>query len=353
MKSGQGNYKLPLPEEAEQAKSQREVIESHWQMAVQMLQLVQNDYSQTRKQLEEVCRTFSQKEAMVSERYCRIVDTVTQTSTSVRSEKPTKRSLPPPSVASLRAYCFGSFEIFLNWKKIDKWHSLKAKSLLKFLVTRKKPVPKDVLIETLWPNCDPELGNNNLKTAVYSLRQTLSANEQGSQALPFVLFSAGQYLINPEVEVWVDIDQFEHYWLTGRNLEKDGRTDEAIREYCLAEELYRGDYLEDDPYAEWTLLRREALKDTYLTVLGKLANSFFKTTDYESCILYSQKILAKDPCQEEAYRWLIRCYSRLGQRHRAYQWYNGCVTMLKRELDTTPDRQTIALYHQLLHQDPI
>jgi len=158
-------------------------------------------------------------------------------------------------------------------------------------------------------------------------------------------------MIAPNLELWIDVDEFEQRWLIGRRLEKEGKIDAATKQFRAAEELYRGDYLEDEPYAEWTLIQREALKDTYLAIQGKLANTSFEAADYENCIIHCQKILMNDMCHEEAYRWLIRCYSHLGQRHRAKQWYDICVTTLKRELDTVPDHETIALYHQLLHRN--
>ena len=137
------------------------------------------------------------------------------------------------------------------------------------------------------------------------------------------------------------------------SLEKEGKLAEAIKEFELAEALYRDDYLEDEPYEEWTLLRREALKDTYVTILGKLADHSIGAADYESCIIYCQKILVKDPCREDAYRRLMRCYSRLGQRNRALRWYEICRRTIQAELDTTPDRETTTLYHRLLRGEPI
>lgn len=128
------------------------------------------------------------------------------------------------------------------------------------------------------------------------------------------------------------------------------KKDAATEKYRLAQELYRGDYFEDDLYLDWTMLPREALKDTYLAILGKLAQSSFEESDHESCIIFSQKILEKDVCHEEAYRWLIKCYFGLGQYHRAQQWYNVCAGTLKRELDINPDKKTTALFYQLQHQ---
>ena len=347
-----------------QGTQNNEPFQQEWQVIIHTLQQVQADYSHAKEQLEHVHHAFGERERVAGEQLRYLFDTVTTVptriddkSTGSKGEYSASESLVPPQMVFLRAHCFGNFEVYLNEKRLDKWSSLKAKSLLKFLISRRgKPVTKDVLVEMLWPNCNPEVGSNNLKSAIYALRQVLrqgGLNYDNKTNYPFVQFSEARYILSPELELWVDVDDFEHMWKAGQRLEKQGDLEGAAKQYQLADELYRGDYLEDEPYTEWTLLRREALKDVYLAILGKLTSISFRASDCDNCITYSQKILAKDSCHEEAYRWLIRCYVHLGQRHRAQQWYNLCATTLKRELDSMPDRETTSLYHQLLNQAPI
>jgi DNA-binding SARP family transcriptional activator len=258
-----------------------------------------------------------------------------------------------PGLMHLEVRCLGRFEVSSEWKQVKRWQSVKAKSVFQYLMVKpREPVIKDVLMETLWPDCDPQAASNNLKAAIHGLRQTLG-HLFDRESFPYVHFIQGSYLINPGVELWIDVEDFERHWVRGRRLEKEGNLAEAIREYEMAEIIYRGDYLEDEPYEEWTLLRREALKDTYVTILGKLADYSMKAGDCESCIIYCQKILAKDSCREDAYRRLMRCYSRLGRRNRALRWYEICRRTIQAELDTTPDHETTALYNQLLKDEAI
>jgi LuxR family maltose regulon positive regulatory protein len=358
MNAEQKRYEALPGQQTKPFSSVQGAFPEQWQAATYILQLMQQDYCQAKKQLEEIYRSFGERESWTSERLYDLLVEGNESDGAGNKGKVVSRkkglsqnSQDSVAITSIRAYCLGSFEIYLNWKRVDIWHSLKAKSLLKYLVTRKgKPVIRDVLVETLWPNCDPEVGRNNLKAAVYSLRQSLLSKNQCPETPSPIVYSEGQYSINPKAEIWVDVDEFERHWLAGRGMEKKGESEEAAKEYRLAEELYRGDYFEDDPYTEWTLLPREALKDTYLAILGKLAYTAFETADYESCIVYSQKILRQDICHEEAYRWLIRCYSQLGQAHRARQWYSVCASTLKKELNTTPDKKTVDLYYRLRHR---
>jgi DNA-binding SARP family transcriptional activator len=342
---------------------------------MELLQLVQNDYSRAKQQLEEVYEVFSHRETTVNKQIQDMltvggiatqlshgreeVQDVDDVAMSRRGLAAASQALVSRSAISFRVYCLGRFEVYSGQKKVDQWRSLKAKSLLKFLVAhRGRYIPKDVLMEALWPGYPPEAANNNLKAAVYALRQTigysgLEPGRNNRNGFLLLLFSEGKYTLNPEMELQVDVEEFQQRWTTGRRLEKEGKHAEAISEYQLAEKLYRGDYLEDDLYEEWTLLQREALKDIYLTILTRLAEDSFGETDFQGCIAYCQKILAKDSCREDAYRELMRCHSRLGQRHRALRWYELCAKTMKRELGVAPEDQTTDLYQRLLSQEHI
>ena len=342
---------------------------TQWQDTIHLLRLVQSDYQGARKQLEQVSHTLAEREALVSQRLqyallassgyralclipCGAGTAESQMGNAILGGI-SQRSVVP-GLMRLEVRCLGRFEVNSEWKQVERWQSVKAKSTFQYLMTRpREPIIKDVLMETLWPGCDPQSASNNLKAAIHGIRQTLSHLFDNRESFPYVHFLQGSYLMNPEVELWVDVEKFEQHWIRGRQLERGGDLPKAIKEYELAEALYRGDYLEDEPYEEWTLLRREALKDNYLTILGKLADHTLETIDYESCIIYCQKILSKDPCREDAYQRLMRCYSRLGQRNRALRWYEICRRTIQTELDTTPDHETTTLHDQLIRAEPI
>ena len=340
-----------------------------WQDTIQLLRLVQSDYQGVRRQLQQVDNNLAQKESLVNQhlQYALQVSGGYQPlclipyaagSSVVRMGKAilgevARPKLVPQSI-HLEVRCLGRFEIFSEWKQVERWQSIKAKSVFQYLLTRpRQPVVKEVLMEMLWPDCDPRVASNNLKAAIHGLRRTLSGLFESKERFPCLLFLQGSYLINPEIDLWLDVDEFQQHWALGQSFEKEDKSSEAIREYAVAEALYRGDYLEDEPYEEWTLLRREALIDNYLLILGKLGDHSMKNGNYDSCITYSQKILAKDPCREDAYRRLMSCYSWLGQRNRALRWYEICRRTVHTELDATPDHETTALYHRLLKNEPI
>lgn len=319
----------------------------YYQTAIELFKLIQVDYRRTQKALQEVSLHLAQRENVATSKLNSALDALNRSNTV--SQTATQRSVP-----TLEAYCLGKFQVRVNCKKIEHWRSTKAKCILKHLIAEgARPVPKDILIEATWPDCESSQGNNNLKAAVRALRQTLNHDNGTSEGSPSILFEDGNYMINPEVDLWVDDEQFERHCQAGRRFEVEGKLVEAIREHKAAEALYRGDYLEDDPYEEWTYLRREALKDEYLSVLGKLADYSMRAKDYEACIGYCQKILSKDYCREDTYQRLMCCYNRLGQRSRAISWYRLCERTIRRELDVDPDHELVALYQKLVRGEYI
>jgi len=333
-------------------------LASRYESAIQLLKIIQLEYRRAIKQLQEMSSHFGQREAMIGEQLrtgLHALDQVTArhySEVSISPEQVLPQQLAQHSVPALEVYCLGRFQVRVGWKRIEHWPSTKAKSVLKYLIAQqRRPVSRDVLMEALWPGCEPSLANNNLKAAVRTLRQTLNAAQDTNGDFPWVLFQDGNYLINSEVDSWMDVEQFEYHWQAGRQLEREGKQAEAIRELQAAEALYKGDYLEDDLYEDWTWLRREALKDTYLAILGRLADDSMQKADYEGCVVYCQKILGKDPCREDAYRRLMCCYSRLGQRNRAIAWYRLCHKIIRAELDVDPDHATVALYQKLLKDE--
>ena len=234
---------------------------------------------------------------------------------------------------------------------IDTWHSIKAKSILKYLVIhRYRPVPKEELMEILWPGCDPKTANNNIKTAVYNLRRGLNQHYEDSSYSEngcVILYRECNYLLNPELDIWVDVDKFQRHWTDGQVLERKGETDLALREYMDGERLYTGDLFEDSPYEEWAFMRRETLREMYIGVVEKLAMHSFEVGEYDQAISYYFKVLDIDSCCEEAYRGLMRCWEQLGDRGRAIKWFHICCKNLRDGISVSPGQQTIALYKRL------
>jgi DNA-binding SARP family transcriptional activator len=242
---------------------------------------------------------------------------------------------------SLSILCLGPFRVYRDKHMIGDWHSLKGLLILKYMVRHHKtPVAKDVLMDVFWPEADQEVARRNLHQAIYNLRQML---RRGQPDFRPILFENDCYLFNPENALNLDFEAFERHVQTGRRLEAAGRSPEAFAEYKLAEELYRGDFLEQDPYEDWASLQREQIRNSYLEIADCLSEQQCRQGEYAAAIELCQKILAKDNCHEHAHRRLMRCYQCLGQRGSVIRQYRQYVEVMKRELDMPPSEETQSL----------
>ena len=260
---------------------------------------------------------------------------------------PSDPALPEPdrplagNADSLSILCLGPFRVYRDKHMIGDWHSLKGLLILKYMVRHHKtPVAKDVLMDVFWPEADQEVARRNLHQAIYNLRQML---RRGQPDFRPILFENDCYLFNPEIALNLDFEAFERHVQTGRRMEAAGRSPEAFAEYRLAEELYRGDFMEQDPYEDWASLQREQIRNSYLEIADCLSEQQCRQGEYAAAIELCQKILAKDNCHEHAHRRLMRCYQCLGQRGSVIRQYRLCVEAMKRELDVPPSEETQSL----------
>lgn len=260
---------------------------------------------------------------------------------------------PPRPRASgrveLRLYCFGPLEVYRGNEYISLRRTGKGIAILKFLALRpRQPVQRDLLLEAIWPGAEPSIARNRLKVAMHHLRQAFVTKGCDPQCEGCVIFRDGCYLFNPELDVWTDTGAFEGALQSALRLERSGNLMQAIPLYLQAESLYRGDLLEEDLYEEWTLLRREELKDAYLTTLDKLSRHWLSIGKEEDAIEGWKRILAKDPWREDIYRRLMAFNARRGQRGLALRWYAMCTQTLQTQLNVAPEPETVALHQRIL-----
>lgn len=256
----------------------------------------------------------------------------------------------PAGNPALAIYFFGAFRLYQDDQLIIDWPSQKSLSIFKYLAAnRGKPVAKDILMDYFWADADAEVARRNLHQAIYALRQVL---KRGRPNYPSILFDNDCYLLNPDLELWLDYEEFEKHINTARQLEQANNITQAVAEYGIAQELYPGDFLEDDLYEEWPNAPRTYYRTMYMELLDRLCGYYIQQAQYYPAITLCQKILAKDNCAEQAYRNLIRCYLAQDQRQLAMREYNTCVQVLKQELNLAPSEETRALYALIMASSP-
>lgn len=247
---------------------------------------------------------------------------------------------------ALTIYCLGTFRVFQQQQAISEWNGQKGVAILKYLVAHHgKSISKEILMDTFWPDADLEAARRNLHQAVYALRQTLRREQPDLQ---HIRYENDSYRLNPDLEIWIDYEEFEEHVKNGRYLEANSQPKEAIAEYGVAEGLYQGNFLEDSLYDEWTLRPREYLLNQYLRISDRLIAYYQRQNENTAAIALCHKLLNFDACYEPAHRQLMTCFLAQGQRHMAVRQYQTCAQSLSTELGLEPDEETDALYQNII-----
>jgi DNA-binding SARP family transcriptional activator len=226
----------------------------------------------------------------------------------------------------------------------------KSEALLAYLgMQHGRRVPRERLVQVLWPDNDLTLSLNSLNNLVYHLTKLLGPALQDASP---VLHQEGYYQLNIEAGIEVDVACFDALVKAGDRYSQAGNSAAAMDAYHQAVELYRDDLcLFDDPQ---TIVERERLRACYLTVLAQLADHYYHANDYRAALGYIWQLLGQDCCREDAHRLVMRCYVRRGERAAALRHYQVCVNLLRDQLDVEPEAATVALFEQIrLHPDQI
>ena len=255
---------------------------------------------------------------------------------------------PPPS---LEIYLLSAFRVFANDHAIEDWPNCKGRSIFKYMAIRRgQPVPREVLMAVFWPDADQDSARNNLNVAMHGLRRALA---RGDAEFPFVLFRQGCYSFNPALRMWVDAEAFVKHIERAQASDQIGNPSQAMAHYREALATYRSALLVDDRYEDWLIPKRQSLQDSYLHALNRLAAHYYAEGDFEACAAVTAKMLEVDPCDEEAHRQMMRCYSNVGQTQLALRQYHFCVDALSRELNLIPSPHTVALFHQIRRREAV
>jgi DNA-binding SARP family transcriptional activator len=250
----------------------------------------------------------------------------------------------PKKKVDLYVCLLGTFNLVVGNSPVAEWSNNKSRALFKYLVFhRDQLTPKEILMENFWPGAPPESARNNLNVALHSIRSALAVQNRHAT----IVYQNGAYRLNPNLEVWLDTEEFKKHVQAGHQLETSGQVDLGMKEYEEAVQLYQADFLFDEPYEEWALPIRERLRVLYLDTLDHLSLIHFTNGDFNGCIALCQRMLECDNCREDAHSRLMRCYNRLGQDHLALRQYRICVEILRTELDLNPAPATTRLYEHI------
>ncbi|MCX6597250.1 MAG: BTAD domain-containing putative transcriptional regulator [Acidobacteria bacterium] len=224
----------------------------------------------------------------------------------------------------------------------ERWTRRKAKTLIKILALEpSRELHRDQLVERLWPDLEPSLGQNNLHKTLHAARRALEPQLEPGAPSRFLVTLEQRLALRAPAACRVDAVEFEQAAAAALAAAERAQLAAAL-------ELYRGELLPEDRYEDWAAAARERLAQRYSELLDRLGQLQEAAQDHGAAIEVWQKAVQVDPCNETAHRGLMHAYAASGRRHLAIAQYRSCVDELRRQLETEPEAATTALYEQIL-----
>ena len=252
---------------------------------------------------------------------------------------------PQSNETCLNGYLLGPFHILLNGLLLGDFGGRKSKSLLAYLLYHNsRPSFRDTLMEKFWPDVDANSARNSLNVAIHSIRSVFRKLAPQNDLL---VYKNERYFINPAVEVKLDHEDFLYHLGKGKRVERESGMHAALSDYEEAVRLYRGDFLEESHYDEWSTRERTALREGYCHALDRLSAHYCSAGKYKLAQHYCRKLLEKDSCREDIHRRMMRCLYLTGYRDLAVKQFQKCEQALLLSLDMHPGQATRELLEEI------
>lgn len=257
--------------------------------------------------------------------------------------------IPREDPLSITAFFFDRFQIFVGHREItaDQWKSRKALTLFKYMVAMGSNgfLDREILMELLWPEEDPKKSAQRFHVAMASIRKTLEPDIPRGTRSTYIQRTGQAYGIVLGKKGRVDIALFAEAILAGKSAHDP---EAAASWYEKAKDLYRGDFLREDPYEDWCAKARDRYHQDYLFALKQFM--VFRETrgDYLGCISLANTYLTNDPYAEEVIRKLMEYHACTGNKPMVSMTYERFKQAVLDDLNCGVSDETKFLYHKLV-----
>ncbi len=249
--------------------------------------------------------------------------------------------------ARLQIFTFGRFGLSTGSRglKVENWQRKHALTLLKLLVANLgRALPREILIDALWPDADEQKGWQRLKVTAHALRRELRAAGIDEEVVETI---GKAYSLRREA-IWIDTQAYETCITKGADCRDRQCWEVALDHFREAQRLYRGHYMEEDIHADWCAEERERFREVHLEMSADMAECHAKLGQYAEAVGVCRAILVDDPCREGIHRALMEYLACLGNIDSARAQYRHCRHVLATELGVEPMPETQTLYRRII-----
>lgn len=257
------------------------------------------------------------------------------------------------TIKTIKINTFGDFDIKLDDESILKKSKRNNKNLelLKYFITyyNKKLVPEDI-IESLWPDADFTDPKNALRTQIFRLRKGLESvgliNSREPEHYFDITFQNGFYIFDPGDSCMIDFVQFEKKAKDADSL-RASEPEKAKEIYREIIDMYKGDFLAENPYSEWTFIPRSRYHRIFVQSVLRLFAMLKENNEYSDIIEVYEKVVNREPFEEAFHVYFLDALVELHEYKNALNHYNYVTARLYKEMSVRPTPELKAIYRKI------
>lgn len=239
----------------------------------------------------------------------------------------------------MQVQTLGNFQVWRAGELLSNkdWGRDKTIQLFQFLLTarHRRSLHKEQIIDRLWEEVDS--ADQTFKVALHGINKTLEPNRKKRTDPKYIQRQGITYQLNLQ-DIWLDSAQLESYIKLG-NEALTITPSHAILAYQKAIDLYKGIYLPNRLYEDWSSAERERIQLLVLNTIMALGELLLQENPAES-IRLAQEALLIDTTWEEAYRLQMEAYLQKGNRPMVIKTYRQCESVLEKEFGIAPLPET-------------
>jgi DNA-binding SARP family transcriptional activator len=244
-----------------------------------------------------------------------------------------KGTAPPGRDVTVAA--LGRVSVSVDGRSRDgDWLQQRPGQVFRYLLASRGGAQRsEAIASALWPERGPS-AVANVRYCIFKLREQLA--ERGEPAHSVVARDAAGYRIDLR-RVELDVDAFQGKSLAGLAASRRGDTADAERELGEALRLYRGEFLADDPYADWAFSEREYLRGLAGKDLAAMAQIAITGGRLVAATEHLLRLSQLEPFDSHVHQMLIEVCLRRGRRTEALRHYDALRARLHRAFGEHPD----------------
>lgn len=240
----------------------------------------------------------------------------------------------------------GKFQIMNEYGVLndDNMHSTMLTKLLIYLIVyREKNLTTDEIAVALWQDEEVDNPAGALKNLMYRLRKQLKKRLGDTE---FIITNRGSYCWNPDVQLVVDVEQFEKVLDKAKLCLND--VSARINYYERGIQLYQGDFMSKLSDMHWIATMSTYYHSQYLSAIKSLAEIYVEAGMFDELESLCNEALQHDATDEQLHYFLILARMKNHKLNLAMESYEKACDILIRELGVRKPVKLQKIYQELL-----